>query len=41
MVVRVELDNAANGARIPADVIIGIDGRPRAIRFVSASSGEL
>jgi hypothetical protein len=41
VVVRVELDNAANGARIPADVIIGIDGRPRAIRFVSASSGEL
>jgi hypothetical protein len=40
VVVRVELDNAANGARIPADVIIGIDGRPRAIRFVSASSGE-
>jgi hypothetical protein len=40
VVVRVELDNAANDARIPADVIIGIDGRPRAIRFVSDSSGE-
>lgn len=39
MVVRVELDNAANGARIPADVIIGIDGRPRAIRFVNDVSG--
>lgn len=40
MVVRVELDNAVNGARIPADVIIGIDGRARAIRFVSDFSGE-
>src|SRR5579871_2033817 len=36
MVVRVEL----NGGQVPADVIVGPDGRPRAIRLVSEISGE-
>jgi hypothetical protein len=39
VVVRVQLDNGAN-ARIPADVILGMDGRLRAIRFVNDFSGE-
>lgn len=38
VVVRVNLDNGTTGARIPADVILGIDGRPRAIRFVNGVS---
>lgn len=36
MVVRVGL----NGGQVPADVIVGPDGRPRAIRLVSEISGE-
>jgi hypothetical protein len=40
IVVRVQLDDGANNAGIPADVILGMDGRPRAIRFVSNLSGE-
>jgi hypothetical protein len=40
VVVRVNLDDAANGGRIPADLILGMDGRPRAIRFVNDLSGE-
>ena len=37
LVVRVGL----NGGRVPADVIVGPDGRARAIRLVSDTSGEL
>ena len=36
MVVRVGL----NGGQVPADVIVGPDGRPRAIRLISEISGE-
>lgn len=37
LVVRVGL----NGGQVPADVIVGPDGRARAIRLVSENSGEL
>lgn len=37
LVVRVALD----GGQIPADVIVGPDGRPHAVRLVSDNSGEV
>jgi hypothetical protein len=37
LVVRVGL----NGGEVPADVIVGPDGRARAIRLVNDFSGEL
>lgn len=40
VVVRVNLDTGVNGAQIPADVIVGPDGRARAIRLVTDFPGE-
>jgi hypothetical protein len=39
VVVRVNLDAGPNGVAVPADVILGPDGRARAIRLVSDISG--
>jgi Putative zinc-finger len=40
IVVRVSLDTGPDGVAIPADVIVGPDGRPRAIRLITDIAGE-
>ena len=40
IVVRINLAAGPNGSEVPADVILGPDGRPHAIRLVNGISGE-
>jgi hypothetical protein len=40
VIVRVNLDAGLTGIPVPADVIVGPDGRPRAIRLITDFRGE-